>query len=356
MKGLLKSAWKPALAVAMAAGLCWLLLAFSGYDAGLGFTSLYEATFKNLRMFGNMLNKACPLLFCGLAVGFSFRGNVFNLGADGQFLMGAVAATWVGIALSSLPGFLLIPAIMIAGALGGALWGLCPGYFKARYQVPEVITTIMFNHIALQFVAYLVRYPLKDTTQINPQSAPIAAQGQLGYMLEGTKLHAGFLAGCIIALLIFFLLFKTYLGFEIRSVGYNRVAAKFGGVNISRMTVATMLISGALAGLGGAFEIAGSSHYLYEVISSGYGYTAIAVAILAMNNPIGIVFSALLFGFLNAGTTAMQRAINVSASFVDLFQVIIIIFVAIATVATKYKSRPTLKKSGLKFLSKKEVA
>lgn len=344
MKNAFSTVSKPFLAILASVALCFFLLTVSGYDAVKAFGALFEASFHNARGFGNMLNKACPLLFAGIAVAFSFRGSVFNLGAEGQFMLGAIASTWVGTTFIHLPGSLLIPFMILSGALAGAIWGFFPGYFKAKQDVPEVITTIMFNYIALHLAGYLVRYPMRDLTQFDPQSASIAQQANLSYLIEGTKLHAGFFIGCMIALIIGIVLFKTYFGYEVRAVGNNAIAAKYGGIKVGPTIIATMLLSGAIAGIGGAVEVSGNAHYLYGTISAGYGYTAIAVSILANNNPIGIIATSMLFGFLSAGSTAMQRAVDVSASFVYIFQGIIIIFVAIAAASISPKRRYLKKK------------
>lgn len=344
MKNTLSMLAKPFLAILASVALCFLLLTVSGYDAIEAFRALYEASFYSARGVGNLLNKACPLLFAGIAVAFSFRGSVFNLGAEGQFMLGAIASTWVGTTFIHLPGLLLIPLMILSGALAGAIWGFFPGYFKARHEVPEVITTIMFNYIALHLAGYLVRYPMRDFTQLEPQTASIAKQAYFSYFLEGTKLHAGFFIGCVIAIVIGILLFKTYLGYEVRAVGNNAIAAKYGGIKVGPTITAAMLLSGAIAGIGGAVEVCGNSHYLYEAISAGHGYTAIAVSILAGNNPFGVIVTSLLFGFLSAGSTAMQRAVDVSASFVNIFQGIIIIFVAIAAASLSPKKRYLKKK------------
>lgn len=337
---------KPFTAILVAFVIGWSILVIANYDAPKAFAALWNAGFKNLKSFANVLNKACPLLFTGIAVAFSFRGNVFNIGAEGQFLLGAAAATWIGVTFTQLPGFLLIPLILISGAAAGAACAYIPGYLKAKLQVSEVITTIMFNYIALQFIGFLVRGPLKDSSQAEPQSYMIASGGFLPYILPGTKMHLGFLLGIIVAVLISILLFKTYFGYEVRAVGFNNTAAKVGGINVEKTMISTMMISGALAGMGGAIELSGTTHYLLEGISPGYGFTAIAVSILASNNPVGVIFSSLLFGFLSAGSTAMQRAADVSASFVNTFQGIIIIFVAIAAVKQIHGKKLLLKKGG----------
>lgn len=342
----LRSFVKPFTAIFVAFVIGWLILVIANYNAPNAFGALWNAGFKNMKSFANVLNKSCPLLFTGIAVAFSFRGNVFNIGAEGQFLLGAAAATWVGTTFTNLPGFLLIPLILISGAIAGAACAYIPGYLKAKLQVSEVITTIMFNYIALQFIGFLVRGPLKDSAQAEPQSYMIAKSGFLPYVLPGTKMHLGFVLGVIIAVIIFIILFKTYYGYEVRAVGFNATAAKVGGIDVNKTIISTMMLSGALAGIGGAIELAGTTHYLLEGISPGYGFTAIAVSILAGNNPVGVIFSALLFGFLSAGSTAMQRSADVSASFVNIFQGIIIIFVAIAAVKQFHGKKLLLKRGG----------
>lgn len=344
VKGLVQSFWKPLVAILLSIVCSWVLLTAFDYPANEAFISLWNATFQNLRVFGNTLNKACPLLFTGIAVAIGNRGSVFNIGAEGQFIMGCTAATWVGITFTGMPGPLLMVLMVLAGALAGGAWAFIPGLLKTKFAISEVITTIMFNYIALQLVGFLVRNPMRDRSQAEPQSYAIAEQGFMPYLIEKTKLHPGFFVGCIVAVIVYILLFKTYFGYEVRAVGYNRTAAKYGGINVNRTMILTILISGALAGMGGAFEVAGSAHYLYEKISNGYGFTAIAVSILAANNPIGVIFSSLLFGFLASGSTAMQRSIGVSASFADIVQGIIIIFVAVAAVSQVKKSKKAIKK------------
>ncbi len=345
IKGILSSILRPFLAILGAVAVSALLLAAFGYSPVEAFGSMWEASFKNMRSFGNLLNNASPLLFTGIAVAVAYRGSTFNIGAEGQFLLGATAATWVGITFTSLPGPLLMVLMIVGGALAGAAWALIPGYLKAKSGISEIITTIMFSYIALQLVGFLVRGPLRDRAQAEPQSYAIAEQGFLPYLLPGTKSHPGFLVGVLVAIVVFIILFKSSFGFELRAVGYNSTASKYAGISVTRTTIFSMLISGALAGMGGAFELSGSSHYLFERISPGYGYTAIAVSILAGNNPIGVVFSALLFGFLRTGSAAMQRNLGLSSSFADIVQSIIIIFVAVAAVNRGLPKRKAEKKT-----------
>jgi general nucleoside transport system permease protein len=327
---------KPAMAILISLILGALILLLAGYDVGTSFLALWDASFRNLRAFTGMLNKSSPLLFTGLAVAISFRGNVFNIGAEGQLLMGATVAAVTGITFTNLPGPILILLMILSGAIGGALWAYIPGLLKAKYDVSEVITTIMFNYIALQFIGYLVRGPMRDIGQAEPISFAIARQGFLPSLIPGTQLHIGFILGVAISVVLFLLLFKTFIGYEIRAVGLNKNSARVAGINVQGTIIGTMLLSGAIAGIGGAIELA-NVHYLLEGISPGYGYTAIAVAILASSNPLGVIFSSLLFGALSAGATSMQRAAGVSASFVQIFQGVIIVAIALAAVQKKGK-------------------
>ncbi len=308
------------------------ILFLAGYNVLDAFSALFGATFRNLFAFTGTINRSSPLIFVGLAVAVAFRGSVFNIGAEGQFLMGAAFATIVGISFKGVPGFLLIPLMIVAGAAGGGFWASIPGYLKARYEVSEVITTIMFNYVALNLVGWLIRGPIKDTHQAEPQSFAIAKQAYLPSILPGTRLHMGFMIGIFVALGLSFLIFKTKSGFELRSVGLSQDAARCAGIDVRKTLTFTMMLSGALAGMGGAIELA-DIHYLIEGISPGYGYTGISVAVLAGNHPIAVIFTSLLFGALSAGASTMQRTAGVSASFIGIFQGIMIVAIALASAA-----------------------
>jgi simple sugar transport system permease protein len=329
---------QPMLAMILAIITVWMILKIAGYDAGLTFQALMDASFKNMKSVGTMLNRSAPLLFAGLAVAVAFRSNVINIGAEGQLLFGAIAATCVGYYGSALPGFLLITLMIISGALAGAFWGFIPGVLKATLGVSEVITTIMFNYVAKFFISFLVRGPMGNPIYITPQSFYIAEQAMLPSLIPGTKLHIGFFLGVVAAIILYVILFKFYFGFEIRAVGFSSSAAKTNGINVNKTMILTMIISGGLAGIGGAIEV-GAIHYLSDTLSPGYGFTAIAVSVLAANNPLGIIFTSGIFGFLSAGSTAMQRVAGVSGTFVQVFQGLIVIFVSIAAVKNLTKKR-----------------
>jgi len=327
----ISSILKPTLAIIFSLILGSIIILIAGYDPVKAFSALFGASFGDMRSFGQALIKTSPLLFTGIAVAFTFRGGVFNIGAEGQFLMGAVMATWVGVTFTNLSPFLLIPFTLFCGAIGGGLWGLIPGYLRAKHGISEIITTIMFNFIAIRLMGYLVKGPLKELGGSMPQSARISEKAILPFILPGTKLHLGLLIGILFAAILYIILFRTYFGYEIRAVGFNPLAAENGGINVKKNIITIMVISGAVAGIGGAVEMTGVAYRLFEGLSPGYGYTAIAVSILANNNPLGVIISAFVFGVLNTGATAMQRAAGVSAVVVNVFQGILILFLAFST-------------------------
>lgn len=353
LKKAVASAWRPALALVAAILVSSLILVIFGYDVGESYKAMFTASFKNLRTLSNLINNSTPLLFCGLAVAISYRGSVFNIGAEGQFIAGTIAACWVGVTFNTLPGIALIVLMMLAGALAGALWAYIPGMLKARYDINEVITTIMFNYIALNIIGCLTRTVLRDTNQADPQSFPIAEQGWMPYLIPGTKMNSGFVVAVLIAIVLYIVLFKTPFGFEVRSVGFNKIASQYAGISVKNVTIKTMMIAGAVAGLGGAIEVTGASHYIFEKISNGFGYTGIAISVLANNNPLGVILSALLFGFLKTGSTTMQRLVNASAQFTTVIQGIVILFIAVsassnASTKRNKKSKEENKKEGEK--------
>ena len=340
IKEILSSIWLPALALVGAILVSSLVLMIFGYDVGLSYQAMIRASFNNIRTVGNLVNNTTPLLFCGLAVAISYRSSVFNIGAEGQFIAGCIASCWIGIIGKGIPGPLLILMMIIAGAVAGALWAFVPGFLKAKYEINEVITTIMFNYIALQIIGFLTRTVMRDTAQADPQSFKIADQAWIPYLLPGTKMNSGIVIGIALAIILYIVLFRTPYGFNVRAVGYNKTASKYAGISVKSVTIKTMMIAGALAGIGGAIEVCGSSHYIFEKISNGFGYTGIAISVLANNNPIGVILSSFLFGFLKTGSSTMQRMINTSAQFTTVIQAIIILFIAISAASNaSFKGR-----------------
>jgi len=264
-----------------------------------------------------------PLLLAGLSVGLGFRAGLFNIGGLGQFLMGALAACWVGILLSDAPPFIAWPTALVAGALGGALWGFIPGFLKAQSGAHEVVTTIMLNYVAIDVLAAAVSGPLKAPGP-NPITADVG-NAALPILIPPDG-HLGIVVAFLAAPFVSWLLFRTTLGFEIRTVGANPDAARYAGMKPRRLIVLTMSLAGLLFGLAGAGQVLGINHQLNAAYSTKVGFDGIAVALLGRSSPAGIVFAALLFGGMRAGAGLMQINARIPTELVDVLQATILLF------------------------------
>jgi len=272
------------------------------------------------------LVRATPLILTGLAVAIAFRAGVFNIGAEGQFLVGAAAGTAVALTIDSAPSPLLIPAILVVGAGAGALWAWIAAVLRARFHVLEVISTIMLNFLAAYLVSYLVRGPMQEPTHIYPQTISIASAARLPRFAASTRLHVGFAIAVLACVVAWWMIRYAAAGFRLRAVGANAHAARTAGqIDVDRVATRAFLASGALAGVAGAIEVCGVTYALYENISPGYGYTAIAVALLARLNAAAVVATGVLFGALEAGATAMQRDAGVPSVAVSVIEAGIIL-------------------------------
>jgi simple sugar transport system permease protein len=272
-----------------------------------------------------------PLALAGLAVSVAFRAGILNIGAEGQLLVGAAAATAISGTLGGVPWFIGIPVMLGAGAMAGGAWAAIAGALRLRFGVLEVISTIMLNFVAQYLTGWLVRGPLQEPTRVNPQSVTLAPELQMPVLLEGTRLHAGVLLVVMVAIAVWWWLRRTASGFRLRAVGATpTAAASAGGIDVPRTMFGAFLVSGLLAGLAGSVEYTGITYALYENFSPGYGYTAIAVALLARLHPLGVVATALLFGALEAGANAMQRDAGVPNVVVSVVEALLILLVLAA--------------------------
>jgi ABC-type uncharacterized transport system permease subunit len=335
----------PLLSVLLAMITGSLIVAATGGDPRAAFAALYEGAFGNAYQIGETIMRATPLIFTGLAIAYGFRAGLFNIGAEGQLFMGGLAAAWLGIALAGLPWYVIMPIVIVGGALAGAAWAFIPAVLKARVGAHEVITTMMFTWIARYFVSYMLDGPMKapgpggQPGQI-PVSALLPSQSTLPKFnailpfLPSNNAHVGFLLAVACAVGIWFLLKYTTLGYEARAVGYNPFASETGGISVARTTVWSLCISGALAGLAGVSEVMGVHHRMSDQFSAGFGFTGIAVALLAKNHPIAVIPAALLFGGLSAGSGIMQLTAKVPNKLVDIVQALVIFFVAAESVIT----------------------
>ncbi|WP_232697111.1 ABC transporter permease [Brevibacillus daliensis] len=317
-----------------------------GFNPIEAYVALFDKVFGDMYNFGETIRQITPLIFSGLAVAFAFRTGMFNIGVEGQFLMGMVTAVYLGVKLD-LPFFLHAPITIVGSMLAGGLWAAFAGWLKAVRGVHEVITTIMLNWTALYLVNFILTTTLVPEGQQRSETIKESAMINIGWlseMFDSARLHWGTLIALGAAFIFYIVLWKTRTGFELRATGVNPHAAEYAGMNVNKNVVKAMFISGALAGIGGACEILGVFHY--QAISAalpGYGFDGIAVALIGGNTPIGVIFGAILFGILTFGAGGMKLGAGVP---VELIRVVIasVIFFVAAHGIVRYFLKPILAK------------
>ena len=317
---------------AFVAGLVLLgsVLALLGYDPFAAFRALLSGSLGSWHALSSAtLVRATPLILLGLGFSLAWRAGGLNIGMEGQFLAGAIAATWVGVQVGSLPWVIAQPLVLL-GALGaGAIWIMVPILLRLRFGVLEVISTLLLNFVAEALVSWMVLGPLQEAKRTYPQSDLIAESAQLAHV-PGGRLHVGFLLVILIAIGMHLLFHRTLAGFRLRATGLGPLAARLSGrIPVNRVVAIALLGSGAIAGLGGGMEVSGVTYALFQNLSPGYGFTAIAVALLGRGEPIAIIGTGLLFGALEAGAGAMQREAGIPAVAVAIVQATIIIAVLV---------------------------
>jgi simple sugar transport system permease protein len=286
------------------------------------------------------LTRATPLIFTGLAIAVAFRAKLWNIGAEAQLYAGAVVTVVLGTGLLPWPSLLLIPVIMIAAMLAGALLLLGPALLKTRFGVDEVVTTLLLNFIVLLFVSMLLEGVLKDPTGLGwPQSQKVIAEAQLPRIIQGKRLHYGFVVALAAAVAIWVVMKKTALGYEMRAVGHNPEAARFAGIPVNRVLMKTALLSGGLAALAGFSEVAGLKGNLTLDLSPGYGYSGIVVAMLAMLNPLGVIASAIFVAGIFVGADAMSRSAGVPSYIADVMVATALLTMVVAILLTRFRVR-----------------
>jgi ABC-type uncharacterized transport system permease subunit len=291
------------------------------------YMALLEGAFGSERGWANAMNTATPLILVGLSVAFGFRAGLFNIGAQGQFFLGAFGAAVLGTTVGVPFPFHVLFAI-VGGFLFGAFWGFIPGLLKAWRGAHEVVVTIMLNSIAALSLNLLASTTFRDPTATFPRTSDVQASAILPTILEGTRMHAGIIIAILVAVGVWFLLFKTTLGFEIRTVGANPFAARYAGIRPALITVLTMSIAGGLAGTAGAIEILGITRNYPAEYNTTYGFDGIAVALLGRAHPFGVIGAAFLFAVLRAGSGTMQRETGIPIDIISIVQGAIILFVA----------------------------
>ncbi|MBI3963063.1 MAG: ABC transporter permease [Deinococcus sp.] len=334
----------PALAVGSGLVVGGIILQLAGYQALPAFSAMFTGAFGTVLSLSTTLLRATPLILAGLGMAIAFRCSMWNIGAEGQLYAGAIAATFVGVRLEGWPPLLAVPTVLLAAFAAGACWGFIPGILRVRLGASEVVTSIMLNYVGIYLTSYLVTGPMREPGGTFPQSSPLAAAARLprvvrdvlapilnglGFdvQLPNLRLHIGILIAIGTAIILHFLLFRTTLGYQIRAVGYNPVAARHAGISQGRTVVLAMLISGGMAGLAGGIEITGPINRLLQGFSPGYGYEAIAVALMAHNTPLGILLSGLVFGALRSGAEFMQLRASIPVVLVFMIQGLVILFI-----------------------------
>jgi simple sugar transport system permease protein len=320
-----------------------IMLGSIGANPIKGYGTMIGAAFGNLEGLSNTAVKSIPLLLVGVGICIAFRASVINIGGEGQMVMGALLSTIAALYLPDLPSFVLIPLVLIVGFLGGALWGAIPGALKAYFNVSEILSTIMLNIVAVQIMNFMLRGPLIDPGEIErgtriPQTARLPEATDLPILMEGLRMHAGFIISLLAAVGAYVLLWRTSLGFRLRSVGFSRDATRYAGIPVRRSIITALAFSGAMAGLAGAILVFGSESHRMVTDGSSTGFTGsagfngIVVALFAGLHPLWSIPSALLFGGMLVGANALQRALQVPSALIIALNGLIVVFV----VASEY--------------------
>ena len=343
------SAWLnlflPVAAILATLVLCGGLIVIAGANVFEAYGVLFASALDSKFNLVETIVKATPLVLTGLAVAVAFRAKFWNIGAEGQFLFGAMAAVFIGTQ-EGLPAWSLVPLMIVCGMAAGGLWAVIPALLKTRYKVDDVVTTLLLNFIIFYGMMALLDGPWKDPLSGYPDSPDIRMDAEFPILLAKTRLHLGALLAAISAVLVWWLMRFTTLGFAIRAVGENARAAAFAGHKITRVILLTALISGGLAGLAGVGEAAGLHFQVMAGISTGYGYTGIVIAMLARLNPLGVVPAAIFFSIIITGAEAMSRATGVPVFLSDVIQGTALMTMLIALLFTSYRLRVSTTRHG----------
>ncbi|MGR3342101.1 MAG: ABC transporter permease [Paracoccaceae bacterium] len=328
----------PVMSAVVALVLAAVPLAFAGANIFDAYGQMFKGIFGSLFAFTEMLTRATPLIFTGLAATMAFRAKLWNIGAEGQLYLGAMAAVTVGTGLIEAPAIILIPIILMAGAAAGAAGMAGPAYLKTRFGADEVVTTLLLNFVILIFLQMMLEGPLQDPMGLGwPQSAPIVDEGILPRLLPRMRIHSGLIIALIAAVAAHIMLSKSVWGFKLRAVGENAAAALHAGIGVKRTIMGAAIVSGALAGLAGVSEVAGLKGYLTADLSPGFGFTGIVVAMLAGLSPIGVVISAVFIASVFVGADTMSRAMGVSSFLADLVVALSLISVLIGGFVARFR-------------------
>ncbi len=313
--------------------------------------ALWEGAFGSANAIAETLVKSVPLLLVGLGICIAFRASVINIGAEGQMIIGGLMATQIGLIFTDLPGWVVITMAILAGFLGGAIWGGIPGALKAYFNVNEILSTVMMNAIAVQIMNYMLRGPMIDPAQLEkaskiPQTARLPEAFRLP-RLAPTRLHLGFIIALALAILVYILLWRTTLGYKIRAVGQNPHASRYGGIRVRRRIVTALLLSGALAGIAGAIQVYGVNYRMITDGSStgftgGAGFNGIVAALFGQLHPLGTIPASIFFGALLVGANKMQRAVQIPSALIGALNGLVVIFVVSSEMWRKKRQKQRL--------------
>jgi ABC-type uncharacterized transport system permease subunit len=309
-----------------------VMLVLLGANPFQAYASLVEGALGSVSGITQSLVKATPLLLVGLGICIAFRASVINIGGEGQIIMGAVMATWFSLQFRTWEGWLLIPATLIMGFLAGAFWGFIPGVLKARFNVNEILSTVMMNAIALQFMNFMVRGPLIDPAGVTAgqylaQSERLPEQVWLPRLIPQTLLHTGAIIAVLLAIVVYVFLWRTTIGYRIRAVGLNPDASRYAGIRVPFYQTLSLTLAGGFAGIAGVIEVIGVQHRLLDGITSGYGFSGIVAALFGGLHPLGTIPAAYLFGSLLVGADKMQRAVQVPSALINALLGLVVLFV-----------------------------
>lgn len=325
----------PVAAIVLALAFGGVLIYLAGINPFHAYKAMLEGAFGNVRGLGETLTRFIPLLLCGLSFSVAFKAGFFNVGAEGQLYMGAVGALLVGLYAPPLPMVLHVTLALAGAFVFGALWLLVSGIMKLKLGANEIINTMMQNYIAILLVELLLKGVLRDSVGLMDQSPMVQESARIPLMFSGIKLSWAFVVALLAAVAIYFLLWRTTWGYEIRMIGKSEKVAKYAGVHQKKIMLITILLSGGLAGMGGGLELLGSQYRLMPGFSPGYGFDAIGVAVMAKHNPFASILTALLFSTIRVGAGAMQRNMGVPLPLLSIIQGLIIVLV----ISSDYISR-----------------
>jgi general nucleoside transport system permease protein len=304
-----------------------VVIQFIGVSPLTAYQALFRGALGSTNAISETLIKMVPLIFTGLSYAIAYKAGLINIGAEGQLYIGAIMATLAGTGFQGLPMILHLPLTLAAGFLGGGMWGLFVGWLKVRFGANEIITTVMLNYVAVFMVSFLVTGPMKAPPGDLPQSRPILPSAVLIRFLPGTRLHLGIFLALAALVLYYIYVWRMKAGYELRVVGQNMEAARYAGMKPEKVMLMVMFLAGGMGGLAGTSEIIGVQGRLMQQFSPGYGFDGIAVALVGMNTPPGILLGAVLFGMLRAGGNMMQMVARVPLAVISIIQALVIIFV-----------------------------